>query len=246
MLLDQILLHVPCPIFWKNLEGVFLGCNKLFLEKILGYYDYSQLIGKKDADLPWGSYKDDYAKDDQEIISSGNTVTRIETIPLKTGTIISETTKTPLIQDGKVIGVLGICLDITDRLEKERLIIENKTHLMEKEHQKKFINFISKLQHDIEAYRVEAINDITPCITPADQQISLTRQESQILYYLSLNKSPREIAAIISKIEKKTISSSTVQSIIIKQLYLKFGVYSISQLMDKATMLNQVPFMLQE
>lgn len=52
MLLDQILFRVPCPVFWKNLEGIFLGCNKSFLD-ICGFNDYSQLMGKSDAEMSW-------------------------------------------------------------------------------------------------------------------------------------------------------------------------------------------------
>ncbi|MCC2644614.1 MAG: hypothetical protein K0R94_392 [Burkholderiales bacterium] len=124
-MLEQVLFHVPCPVFWKDLDGLFLGCNKLFLE-IGKISDYSELIGKKDGDLPWKRYKDDYRKDDLYVISTGKAVTRIENIPLPDRVIISETTKTPLMQNDKIIGVLGICLDITDRKEKERLEFELK------------------------------------------------------------------------------------------------------------------------
>ncbi len=108
MLINETLFHVPCPIFWKDLDGAFLGCNKLFLE-IGGFCDYSQLIGKKDTELPWRKYNDEYYKDDQYVIKTGKTITRVENIPLPNRVIISETTKTPLMQDGKIIGVLGIC-----------------------------------------------------------------------------------------------------------------------------------------
>ena len=124
MLLDQILLHVPCPIFWKNLDGAFLGCNQVFL-KGGGFREYSELIGKVDAELPWKKYKDLYYKDDQYVIHTRKMVTRIEYIPLHNRVIISETSKTPLIQDGQVIGILGIALDITDRKQAQELRLKN-------------------------------------------------------------------------------------------------------------------------
>ncbi len=123
MLLDPILFHVPCPIFWKGLDGAFLGCNKLFLA-ISGFSDQDELIGKKDPELPWKQYSNEYAKDDQYVISTGKTITRTENIPIEGRIISSETTKSPLIQNGKIIGVVGICLDITDRKEAEQLRIE--------------------------------------------------------------------------------------------------------------------------
>ena len=55
MRIDEILFHVPCPIFWKDLTGVFLGCNKLFLP-ISGLNNYDDLIGKTDIELPWKKF----------------------------------------------------------------------------------------------------------------------------------------------------------------------------------------------
>lgn len=156
MLLDQILFHVPCPIFWKNLEGNFLGCNKLFLT-VAGFDDYSQLANKKDDELPWKQYSDHYYQDDQYVIKTGKTITRIEPIPFHNREIISETTKCPLLQDGKIIGVLGICLDITDRKEAERLKLENEKYLIAElelqkkivEQKEKFTSIAAQVAHDI-------------------------------------------------------------------------------------------------
>ena len=121
MLLEQILLHVPCPIFWKSLDGTFLGCNQAFL-KLLNIQSYNDLIGRKDPDLPWRERTEQYIKDDQHVISTGETLNVVEDIPIEGNrTIISQTTKSPLIQDGKIIGVLGIALDITAQKEAEKL-----------------------------------------------------------------------------------------------------------------------------
>ena len=59
MQLEQILLHAPCPIFWKGLNGRYLGCNKMFLE-MSGLKDYTQLVGERDADMCWKKYADKY------------------------------------------------------------------------------------------------------------------------------------------------------------------------------------------
>ncbi|HMT02163.1 MAG TPA: ATP-binding protein [Burkholderiales bacterium] len=148
MLIEQILLHVPCAIFWKNLDGFFLGCNKLFLERA-GFHDYTQLIGKDDSELPWKEFKNEYYEDDQYVITAGKTITRIEKIPMNNRIIISETTKSPLIDDGKIIGVLGVCLDITDRHEKEQLKLENELQKQKLNSQGKFREVVGQVNHDI-------------------------------------------------------------------------------------------------
>jgi PAS domain S-box-containing protein len=155
MLLDQILLHVPCPIFWKNKNGELLGCNKLFLD-IAGFNDYNQLIGKKDEELPWRKYTNQYKKDDQKIISTGEIITRIERIPLNGKIIIAKTTKAPLTNDGYIIGILGTCLDITDSYEKEQFKRKNDIQLTALKLQKaiaaeqnKFREIVAQVNHDI-------------------------------------------------------------------------------------------------
>ena len=72
--------------------------------------------------------------------------------------------------------------------------------------------------------------------------IRLSPREREILYYLSYNKSAKEIANILSILEKKAISHLTIHSIINKQLYVKFDVMSISELIEKAHSYGIIPF----
>src|SRR3989338_3889936 len=116
MLLDQILEHVPASIFWKAIDGSFLGCNQKFLD-MAGMSSLAEIVGKKDPELPWADRAEAYKKDDLEVIQQKTTLTRIEKIALPKGLITAKTTKTPLIEDGKIIGVLGIFEDITDLTE---------------------------------------------------------------------------------------------------------------------------------
>lgn len=58
--LETLIDTIPNPIFYKDREGVYLGCNKMFAGKILGLprqqiigktvYDFPDLIPSKDAD----------------------------------------------------------------------------------------------------------------------------------------------------------------------------------------------------
>ena len=73
----------------------------------------------------------------------------------------------------------------------------------------------------------------------------LNKREQEILYFISLNKSPKEIASILGVREQKTLAPATIQAIITKQLYVKFGVYSVSNLIEKASFLGLIPFSLE-
>ncbi len=181
MLLDQILFHVPCPIFWKNTEGTFLGCNELFLT-MSGFTNYDELVGKNDEELPWRMYKEDYARDDQHVITTGKTLTRVENILLQSGrTMISETTKSPLVQDGKVIGVLGFCVDVTDRKEAERLKLENERHLSAIQEQEKFAKIADQVAHDIRSPLASLLMIVKACTDiPENERVALREAAIQI------------------------------------------------------------------
>jgi PAS domain S-box-containing protein len=141
--LIEILFNLPCPVFWKDLEGNFLGCNKLFLQ-IGKFHGYGELIGKNDRELPWKEYTDEYYKDDQYVIQTGKTITRVvEKGSINDRMIVSETTKTPLMKDNKIIGVLGVCLDVRERQEADRLKQEKL------EEQEKFTKTVLQVVHDI-------------------------------------------------------------------------------------------------
>lgn len=75
-------------------------------------------------------------------------------------------------------------------------------------------------------------------------KINLSAREQEILYYLYLNKSPKEIANILSIISGKEVSASTIHAIINKRLYVKFNVNSVSQLIEKAHAYNMIPFLI--
>ena len=116
MLLDQILSHVPSAVFWKDGGGNVLGCNETFL----GFLGLKQpdVFGKNDKDLPWANRWKEYRADDEYVMRTGKILTRIENIRLPDNReILAKTTKTPLLDHDKVIGVLGIFHDITDLMD---------------------------------------------------------------------------------------------------------------------------------
>lgn len=234
MLLEETLFHVPCPAFWKDLNGCFLGCNKSFLT-LAGFDDSNQLIGKDDSELPWNSVEQ-YHIDDKYVIETGETVTRIENIKLFDRIMVSETTKTPLINQGKIIGILGICLDITNKMENKKL----KTEL---ESNKAYIRFIDDLQRVLQSHQVNIINNIIGLPVDYDNnKIELTRRQYDALFLSSRGKASKEIAEYLSRLEKKPLSPSTID-VIFAQLYAKFGVSNRSALIEKANFLRMIPFL---
>jgi len=130
--LDIILNTVPQAIFWKDKEGRYLGCNKLFAAAV-GLDDPGQVIGKTDFEFPFVS--EDVAKyqaDDREVIASGRPKLRIVE-PLQLADNSSrwlETSKMRLTDTaGNTIGVLGIFNDITEQEQAKQGLAQERAHL---------------------------------------------------------------------------------------------------------------------
>ena len=121
-MLNQILNTTPQSIFWKDINGIYLGCNQVFAQAA-GLAAPDRIVGKTDFDLPWPRQEADaYRADDREVIRF-NRVKRhiIEPLQQADGTRIwVDTSKVPLLDEqGKVYGVLGVYEDITERKKAE-------------------------------------------------------------------------------------------------------------------------------
>ncbi len=116
---------IPDLIFYKDINGRYLGCNPSF-EKFAGCSE-TDLIGKTDIEV----FKIDevmaslFIEADRKILIDQKTESFEELITYPDGTTkYVETVKTPFIVDGKITGILGIARDISIRKEKERMEAE--------------------------------------------------------------------------------------------------------------------------
>ena len=74
-----------------------------------------------------------------------------------------------------------------------------------------------------------------------EHSINLTKREKTILYLLSLHRSPKDIANLLSRIDGKSVSHFTIHSMIGKGLYTKFNVTNTKDLLDKASSYGLIP-----
>jgi len=121
-LLRNIIEAIPCTVFWKDRNTVYLGCNDRFAE-YAGLTDRDAIVGKTDYDLAWTREEADwYRQCDREVMESGTPLINVEeSLRRADGTESAIlTSKVPLRNDeGEVTGVLGIFTDITDRRRAE-------------------------------------------------------------------------------------------------------------------------------
>ncbi|MCL2636795.1 MAG: transporter substrate-binding domain-containing protein [Oscillospiraceae bacterium] len=124
--LNTLFDSIPDLIFTKNSDLLYTHCNKAFLkhfgkskDEILGKNDESGL-GVSPQMAEW------YNDKDRQTIREERMVTVEEYIPRADGEhLLFETSKIPLILDGKTIGIIGIAHDISKIKETENTIKEN-------------------------------------------------------------------------------------------------------------------------
>lgn len=124
--LDNIMANLPGHVYWKDRNGVYLGCNEL-QAKALGFSNRYEIVGKQAYEK---LNDEDRAKlkHIDALVLQGEIVETEEVGVRENGEMgIFLTKKVPLSDaTGNVTGILGISFDITEKKETEQLKIKNK------------------------------------------------------------------------------------------------------------------------
>ena len=125
VLINSLLDSIPDVIFFKDLEGVYLGGNPAFFQ-VVGK-SKEDIIGKTDHDLFDKEIADALKANDIDIMAQKSVLIYEELIPLSSGQkVLFETRKLPFSNgEGVMTGVLGVSRDITERKEAENRIRES-------------------------------------------------------------------------------------------------------------------------
>jgi two-component system aerobic respiration control sensor histidine kinase ArcB len=156
--LENIIFCIPSHVYWKDVRGVYLGCNDLQAQHLGLQYGY-EVIGKTDFELPWDKKSATvFRENDIEVMKAGQLKTTEEEVTIQG--------KTTIVLSQNVVGILGISMDITEIKEKEQALKQAKKEA-EKTNQAKS-EFISNMEHDIR----------TPCSGIA-QMISILEEQEK-------------------------------------------------------------------
>lgn len=148
-MLDSIIALMPGHVYWKDRNGAVLGCNQ---QQAIdsGFTTRQEMVGKGPYDLINKNLSEEIEKRNAEIIAMADkeimqngirTIIEEPVLRLDGKEAIYLSEKRPLYDnDGKVIGLLGISVDITELKEaKKQAEMANKAKT----------DFIQNMQHDI-------------------------------------------------------------------------------------------------
>jgi PAS domain S-box-containing protein len=108
-MLRDVLNTIPVRVFWKDLDGVYLGCNQLFARDA-GRVNPEEVIGDNDDNMGWAEQAELYRSDDRFVIESGQSKINYEE---------------PQTSTGNIYGVLGTYEDITERKKAEEVLLRS-------------------------------------------------------------------------------------------------------------------------
>ena len=153
--------HTQSFIFWKDVDGVFLGCNRK-LAQAAGLDNPEDIIGKTDYDLPWSKEESDrYRQDDRAVMKSKKPkLDIIESQRQSDGSLVwLKTSKVPLMSiSNEVCGILGVFSDITSEKNIEQQMQRDNDNLRKGKNELEEARKISLgIMEDAEVARQEAV-----------------------------------------------------------------------------------------
>ena len=134
---------IPDLVFCMDTDLNFINCNRSYAE--FSGFSELEIVGKNDleiyANAPDQRQVHKYMDDNRKVMDERKTVT-VEEIGFRcdNSRIILKTTKTPLIQNNKIMGVLGISRDITEHRAAEEAALEASRAKS---------SFLAKMSHEI-------------------------------------------------------------------------------------------------
>jgi PAS domain S-box-containing protein len=153
VLLMSLINSIPDLIFYKDINSVYLGCNKAF-EAFAGMKK-EDIIGHTDFDIFDKEFAESFREMDLKMMKQQKYSTNEEWIKYPEGKrVLLDTLKTPYYDPkGNILGLIGVSRDITERSKKEELqknIEEERRRLNElKEADRIKTEFFTNISHEL-------------------------------------------------------------------------------------------------
>jgi len=152
--LRMVLDTISIGVFWKDVEGRYVGCNRAFL-LTTGISSFSEVIGKTDFDMPWREIAHEIRQEDLSILETGVVghipITKEKKVRLADGVPhhIKSFKTLILAEDGSIQGVLGSSEDISHLYEAEANRREQDRQLLQADKMMSLGVLVAGIAHEI-------------------------------------------------------------------------------------------------
>ena len=130
--IEAFIESIPDMVWAKDEAGVFLTCNAV-VERFFGV-PREAILGKTDYDFADAAEADRFRADDRAAMAADGPRATHEWLTFASDghRALMETTKVPLRIGDKLIGVMGIAHDITERKQVETVLLERTKSLQDR------------------------------------------------------------------------------------------------------------------
>jgi PAS domain S-box-containing protein len=184
---------IPDLVWLKDTKGVYLSCNTKF-ERFFGSKEV-EIIGKTDYDFVEKDLADIFTQNDRRSMEAGKPTVNEEEITYADDghREYLETIKNPMYDsNGKMIGVLGVGRDITERKRIEDALLHAKR---EAEYASKAKSqFLANMSHELRT----PLNSVIGFSDMLNTQIYGELTENQLRYVNNINESGKHLLELIN------------------------------------------------
>ncbi|MCL5261041.1 MAG: HAMP domain-containing histidine kinase [Gammaproteobacteria bacterium] len=231
--LERLAILVPAAFYWTDTNAIIKGFN-LYCPTIIGSPSSQGYLDKG----PYDMYTPETAKVIYEntikVVQTGKTLTFEESIAdLSTGKIrYYNVIRSPLFEDGKVVGTVGVTIETTSEKEMEHLKLETEQQKVQLGEAEKVSEIAEQVVHDISAPLTSLKVLITNLVNVnEDTRVALrnaTSRISDIVNTLAIKyQTPTELSSINTRTIEPTIISCLVESILAEKR-AQYGDYNIN------------------
>ncbi|MFC3909852.1 ATP-binding protein [Legionella dresdenensis] len=144
---ENILALMPGHVYWMDRNNTYLGCNDIQAENA-NLNSPKEIVGKTNFDMPWRDQAEELNRINNLVMETGQPHTEEEYKVTASGTAIFLSHKTPLRNNsGKVIGMLGVSIDVTNRKKMEVALRRAKESVVTANQAK--AEFLANMSHDL-------------------------------------------------------------------------------------------------
>ncbi|MFW5663573.1 MAG: PAS domain S-box protein [bacterium] len=186
--LELIIDNIPFPMFYKNVNGIYDGCNKHFCE-YLGLKK-EQIIGHSVFEIFETEQARLFYEKDKECMEKGDTQVYETQIQYPDGRTMDAFFYKSVFHsiDNEPMGIIGVYLDITQRVEAERVI-------------KKQLEELARVNSELEKFSYTVSHDLRSPLVTIKGFLGLLKEDLEDMNHEQINEDMMRIENATDKMQ---------------------------------------------